>query len=104
MTSFAILSLLRVAAFGPCHISTRLRLEVRGTRRKSSPKNLAEGLIIIPYQNRLSYPHNGGAEIAGRSEHQPSQDIVCRRCALQIKRGYFLAFSCNEAMRRTHHG
>ena len=59
-----------------------LRLEARGTSRKPSPKNLGECLVIIPYQNRLSYPHNGGAEIAGWPEHQPGQDIVCWRRAL----------------------
>src|SRR5262245_33063660 len=68
-----------------------------------SPKNIGKCLIIIPYQNRLSYPHNGGAEIARRPEHQPGQDIVCWRRALQIKRGHFLAFSSNEAMRHTRH-
>src|SRR5262247_403210 len=76
----------------------------KGAHRKPSPKNLGERLIIIPYQNRLSYPHNGGAEITGRPEHQPGQDIVCRRRALQIKRGHFLAFGSNEAVRRTRHG
>lgn len=85
-----------MAAFGPCHLPTWLRLEARGTRRKPSPKNLGECLIIIPYQNCLSYPHNGSAEIAGRPEHQPGQDIVCRRRAVQINRGHFLTFGSNE--------
>src|SRR5205823_7730797 len=92
------------AACGPCDLASLLHREARGTRRKPSPKNLVESLIIIPYQNRLSYPHNGSAEIAGRSEHQPGQDLVCRRRSLQIKRGHFLAFGSNEAVRRTRHG
>ena len=68
------------------------------------PKNIGKCLLIIPYQNRLSYPHNGGAEIAGRPEHQTGQDIVCRRRVLQIKRGHFLALGSNEAVRLTCHG
>src|SRR5215813_10451177 len=103
MTSLAILSPWS-GCVGPYRLSSVLRLEARGTRRKPSPKNLGECLIIIPYQNRLSYPHNGGAEIAGRPEHQPGQDLICRRRALQIKRRHFLAFGSNKAVRRTRHG
>ena len=80
-----------------------LRLEARGTSRKPSPKNLGECLIIIPYQNCLSYPHNGGAEIAGRPEHQPGQDILCRRRSLQIKRYHFFAFRSHKAVRLPRH-
>src|SRR5262245_52673780 len=103
MTSFAIFSPWDSCVW-PCHLSTLLRLEARGTSQKPSPKNIGEGLLIIPYQNRLPYPHNGGTEITGRSEHQAGQDIVCRRCALQINRRHFLAFGSNESVRRTRHG
>jgi len=70
----------------------------------SLPKNVSKCLIIIPDENRLSYPHNGGTEIAGRPEHQPRQDIVCRRGRLQIYHCHFLAFGRNETARRTRHG
>src|SRR5262245_37352767 len=102
MTSFAIYS-----PWGGCVwslLSAHLAVPgSKGIHRKPSPKHFGECLVIIPYQNHLSYPHNWGAKITSRPKHQAGQDIVCRRRALQINRGHFLAFGRNEAMRRTRH-
>ena len=85
MISFAIFSLL-----------------MRGTQAWDlSPKHINECLIIIPHQNRLAYPHDGGAEIAGRPEHEPGQDIVCGRRGPQINGRHFLAFGSDQAVRLT---
>ena len=78
---------------------------MRGTQAWDlSPKHINECLIIIPHQNRLTYPHDGSAEITGRPEHQPSQDLVCWRRGAQIDGGHFLAFGSNEAVCLTRQG
>ena len=68
---------------------------------KPSPKHIGECLIIIPHQNRLSYPHDGGAEIAGRPEQVRGQCLFVRRRLGHIKTDDVLAASGYHALDRT---
>src|SRR5262245_56303344 len=97
------------AIFPPCvvvsdpSLSLSSLLEQRSIRRGASPKHLREDVIIIPEQNRLSYPHGRSTQIPSWSKQQASQDIVCWWCMLQIDSSGFLALCRYQPLRLARH-